>query len=106
MQEKAIVFVADIKEPEDMKDKVTFKRVDLRDFSSCLEICDGMDYVFNLVGIKASPKACLERPADIMVPMLLFNTHMMEAARKANVEWYLYTSTVGVYQPAELLKEE
>tara|TARA_B110000503_G_C6972581_1_gene339805 strand:- start:120 stop:776 length:657 start_codon:yes stop_codon:yes gene_type:complete len=31
---------------------------------------------------------------------------MMEAARLADVEWYVYTSTVGVYQPAEVFYED
>jgi GDP-L-fucose synthase len=64
-----------------------------------------MDYVFSLVGIKASPKACLEQPANIMGPMIQFNTNMLEAAMWANVDWYLYTSTIGVYQPAPILTE-
>jgi len=102
----ANVFVADLKQPEDLKDKVTFVKVDLREFSSCLDICEGMDYVFNLVGIKCSPRVCIEEPAKIMGPMMQFNTNMLEAAMKHNVKWYLYTSTVGVYQPAEVLKED
>ena len=48
----------------------------------------------------------LENPASIMVPMLQFNTNMMAAAKECCVDWYLYTSSVGVYQPAELLREE
>ena len=102
----ANVFVADLKQPEDMKDKVSFVKVDLREFTSCLEICEGMDYVFNLVGIKCSPRVCIEEPAKIMGPMMQFNTNMLEAAMHHNVKWYLYTSTVGVYQPAEVLKED
>ena len=102
----AIVYVADLKEPEDMKDKVNFVKVDLREFTSCLKICEGMDYVFNLVGIKCSPRVCIEEPAKIMGPMMQFNTNMLEAAMKHNVKWYLYTSTVGVYQPAEVLRED
>jgi GDP-L-fucose synthase len=65
-----------------------------------------MDYVFNLVGIKCSPKVCIEEPANIMGPMMQFNTNMLEAAMKQNVKWYLYTSTVGVYHPSEVLKED
>ena len=102
----AIVYVADLKEPEDMKGKVNFVKVDLREFTSCLKICEGMDYVFNLVGIKCSPRVCIEEPAKIMGPMMQFNTNMLEAAMKHNVKWYLYTSTVGVYQPAEVLRED
>jgi len=102
----ANVFVADLKQPDDMKDLVTFLKVDLREFSSCLKICDGMDYVFNLVGIKCSPRVCIEEPAKIMGPMMQFNTNMLEAAMQQGVKWYLYTSTVGVYEPAEVLRED
>jgi GDP-L-fucose synthase len=31
---------------------------------------------------------------------------MMEAARRANVKWYLYTSSVGVYSPADVFFED
>ena len=106
LEQGADVHVADLKHPEDMADKVTFHHVDLRDFYDCLEICKGMDYVFNLVGIKCSPRVCIEEPANIMGPMMQFNTNMLEAAMKQNVKWYLYTSTVGVYQPAEVLRED
>tara|TARA_Y100000592_G_scaffold781_1_gene1270 strand:+ start:20069 stop:21049 length:981 start_codon:yes stop_codon:yes gene_type:complete len=106
LDEGAEVHVADLKHPEDMLDKVTFHHVDLRDFYDCVGICEGMDYVFNLVGIKCSPRVCIEEPANIMGPMMQFNTNMLEAAMKQNVKWYLYTSTVGVYQPAEVLKED
>jgi len=106
LERGADVYIADLKQPEDLKEKVTFVRVDLREYSSCLQICEGMDYVFNLVGIKCSPRVCIEEPAKIMGPMLQFNTNMLEAAMHHDVKWYLYTSTVGVYQPAEVLKED
>ena len=102
----AEVHVADLNEPIGMPDTIHFHKVDLREYADCRRICSGMDYVFNLVGIKASPKICLERPADIMGPMMQFNTNMLEAAMGADVKWYLYTSTVGVYQPAEVLRED
>ena len=104
-KESANVCVADLNEPINMSG-ITFKKVDLTNYMSCLEACHGMDYVFNLVGIKCSPKVIQERPADIMTPMLQFNTNMMSAAMKSDVEWYLYTSTVGVYGEAEIFKEE
>ena len=106
LEKGASVYIADLKQPEELKDKVTFVKVDLREYSSCLQICEGMDYVFNLVGIKCSPRVCIEEPAKIMGPMMQFNTNMLEAAMHHNVKWYLYTSTVGVYQPAEVLRED
>ncbi len=106
LEEKANVHVADLNEPINMSNKITFHKIDLKDFSNCKDVCKNMDYVFNLVGIKCSPKVCIERPADIMGPMLQFNTNMLEAAMLSNIDWYLYTSTVGVYEPAEVLYED
>ena len=106
LEEGARVRVADLNEPVNMSESIEFRKVDLKEYSSCRNICEGMDYVFNLVGIKASPKICLEQPATIMGPMLQFNTNMLEAAMGAKVDWYLYTSTVGVYEPAEVLYED
>ena len=106
LEKEAIVTIADLTVPSDLPDGVNFIKVDLRYFDQCESICNGMDYVFNLVGIKGSPKMCSEQPADFMVPMLQFNTNMMEAARRANVKWYLYTSSVGVYAPAEVFVED
>jgi GDP-L-fucose synthase len=106
LERKAKVYVADLNEPLNMPDEINFIKVDLKEFSQCKKICDGMNYVFNLVGIKTSPKVCAEKPASIIGPMLQFNTNMLEAAMACNVDWYLYTSSVGVYQPASLLKED
>ena len=95
--ENAEIHVADLNKPDNMPDDIIFHNVDLKNFDNCKNICKGMDYVFNLVGIKCSPQVCIERPAEIMGPMMQFNTNMLEAAMLSNVEWYLYTSTVGVY---------
>tara|TARA_R100000951_G_scaffold116779_1_gene130712 strand:- start:445 stop:1422 length:978 start_codon:yes stop_codon:yes gene_type:complete len=106
LEKGAEIHVADLKKPTGFEKTVKFHNVDLRQYNDCLRICEGMDYVFNLVGIKCSPKVCLEEPAKIMGPMMQFNTNMLEAAMQSSVRWYLYTSTVGVYEPAEVLREE
>ncbi len=85
---------------------VTFKGMDLTDYTNCISACEGMDYVFNLMCIKGSPKVMKEKPASHLVPMIRFNTNLMEAARECNVSRYLYTSSVGVYHPAEVLTED
>ena len=81
-------------------------KIDLTDFAKCLTLTDGINYVFHLAGIKGSPKMCKEQPASFMVPTIMFNTNMIEAARRNNVERFVYTSSVGVYSPAPLLKED
>jgi GDP-L-fucose synthase len=80
-------------------------RCDLRDRSSCLDVAYGMDVVFHLAGIKGSPDMAIHQPSKFLVPMLQFNTNMMEAARNVGVSWYLYTSSVGVYGPTNLFVE-
>lgn len=106
LEKGAKITIVDLTEPSDLPDGVEYYKADLRYFSDCERICNGKDYVFNLVGVKGSPKMCAEQPADFMVPMLQFNTNMMEAARRADVKWYLYTSSVGVYAPAEVFVED
>ncbi len=102
----ANVRVVSREEPDETFPKVEFVNADLTKADACRDACAGMDYVFHLVGVKGSPAMTKAKPASFFVPVLLFNTHMMEAARQAKVKWYLYTSTVGVYQPAEILRED
>ena len=78
----------------------------LRDRNVCKEICDGQDIIFHLAGIKGSPQRCMESPASFSVPMIQFNANMVEAAFNADVDWFLYTSSVGVYHPAEVFEED
>ena len=80
--------------------------VDLRDRKDCKDVCEGQDIVFHLAGIKGSPQRCMESPASFSVPMIQFNANMVEAAYNADVEWFLYTSSVGVYHPAEVFVED
>ena len=79
---------------------------DLRDRHTCRRLCEGMDIIFHLAGIKGSPQRTMEQPASFSVPMIQFNANMIEAAHSAGVEWFLYTSSVGVYHPAEVFKED
>ena len=83
-----------------------YQFLDLRNFENCLEVCKGMDEVYHLAGVKGSPKMCREKPADFFVPTITFSINMMEAARRCKVKKYLYTSSVGVYQPAEIFNED
>ena len=87
-------------------DNFDFFQADLRDFDRCKVLVDDIDVVFHVAGVKGSPKRAAEQPNDYFTPMLQFNTNMAEAARLQGVDWYVYTSTVGVYQPAEVFKED
>jgi len=86
--------------------KFEFKKANLTDFEKCKEVVKDIDVVFHVAGIKGSPKRAMEQPNDFFTPLLQFNTNMMEAARLEEVEWYVYTSTNGVYAPADRMRED
>ena len=83
-----------------------FQHGNLNNYQRCLELVDDVDVVFQVAGVKGSPKRAAEQPNDYFTPMLQMNTNMAEAARIGAVEWYVYTSTIGVYQPAKVFKED
>ena len=97
IQKGALVKVASIEEESGLSPDIEYERIDLRDFESCKRVCNNIDVVFNMAGVKGSPVMAKERPASFFVPMLQFDTNMMEAARLSDVEWFLFTSSVGVY---------
>lgn len=83
-----------------------FISADLREFSNCIKVCKDMDIVFHLAGVKGSPAMTAKKPASFFVPTITFNTNMMEASRRQKVLRFLYTSTIGVYAPAEIFHED
>jgi GDP-L-fucose synthase len=78
---------------------------DLTDFCLCKEITKGMDFVFHVAGIKGSIDVTVKKPASFFVPILMFNTNMLEASRLNNVQKLVYTSSIGAYTTAEFFKE-
>ena len=97
VQKGANVKVASIEDKSGLSPAIQYEKLDLRDFEACKRVCKNMDVVFNMVGVKGSPAMTKERPASFFVPMLQFDTNMMEAARLNDVGWFLFTSSVGVY---------
>jgi len=102
----AQVRIASLDDPSRADSRAEFLQVDLTKFDNCLKACEGMDIVFHLAGIKGSPQMAKEKPASFFVPTILFNTNMMEAAKQSQIERYLFTSSVGVYSPAEVFYED
>ena len=98
--------VASLDPVKDLPKSVSFQQVDLREFDNCISICRDKEIVFQLAGVKGSPAMTIQRPASFFVPTLQFSINMMEAARQQKVERYLFTSSIGVYSPSEIFKED
>ena len=106
IQAGANVTVVSLDDPSRAPEGVRFVRADLREFSNCMEVCEGRDIVFQLAGVKGSPAMTAKRPSSFFVPTIQFSINMMEAARRQEVERFLFTSSVGVYSPAEVFYED
>lgn len=78
---------------------------DLTDFGFCKEQTKDMDCVFHVAGIKGSVKVTIEKPASFFVPLLMFNTNVLEASRINNVQKLVYTSSIGAYSSNEVFVE-
>ncbi len=79
---------------------------DLTDFSLCRDLTKDMDFVFHLAGIKGSITVTKSRPASFFVPLLMFNTNVLEACRINKVRKVVYTSSIGAYSSAEIFRED
>ena len=79
---------------------------DLTDFSLCKELTKDMDFVFHLAGIKGSIDVTKSKPASFFVPLMMFNTNVLEACRLNKAQKVVYTSSIGAYSSAEVFKED
>ena len=78
---------------------------DLTNLDVCLDVTTNIDYVFHLAGIKGSIDVTKSRPASFLVPLLMFNTNVLEASRRNGVKKLVYTSSIGAYPAAEVFEE-
>lgn len=78
---------------------------DLCSLDVCLDITKDMDFVLHIAGVGASAQTTGRKPASHSVPTLMMNTNMLEASRRNKVQRLVYTSSVGAYASAEVLKE-
>lgn len=85
--------------------EIEHHRLDLRSLENCIHISKGQEFVFHLAGIKGSPKMTREKPYTFFTNTILFNTNMLEAAKINSAEGYVYTSSIGVYNPESNFRE-
>jgi GDP-L-fucose synthase len=76
---------------------VQFRHLDLTILENCVSVTEGQEIVFNLVGIKGSTGIGETKVASYLVPMLWFQTNLMEAAFRNRVERFLFVSSICGY---------
>lgn len=89
-------------------DRLSLEQVDLTYMHHCEDLFKNrtVDVVLHLAGIKGSPSRAAKCPADYLFPMLMFNTNIIKASHAANVSWFVYMSSVGVYHPSDVMCED
>ena len=90
--------------PKDLPHGVKYRQADLT-FKSNVSIIAEFDHVYHLAGKKGSPDTAKNSPAEYL-PMLQFDTNVIEAVGYYKPEWFLYTSSIGVYPPMEIYEED
>jgi GDP-L-fucose synthase len=83
-----------------------FRRLDLTLLDNCVHAVKGMDFVVNLVGIKGSVGIGQKKVASYLVPMLWFQTNLMEAAFRERTERFLFVGSICEYPRMETAKSE
>lgn len=85
---------------------IHFIKTDLTSLENCKKAVKGQDMVFNLVGIKGSVGIGETKVASYLIPMLRFQTNLMEAAFEENVKRFLFVGSVCSYPQAEIHYED
>ena len=89
---------------QDLPKGVKYRQADLT-FKSNASVVVDFDHVYHLAGKKGSPDTAKNSPAEYL-PMLQFDTNVIEAIGYYQPEWFLYTSSIGVYPPMEIYEED
>ncbi len=88
----------DIKHPEyEPSNADDFNILDLREYENCLKACEGIEEVYQLAADMGGIGYITNYRAVILRNNALINLHMLESARKKEIEKYLYTSSACVY---------
>lgn len=88
-----------------INNKIEHIHGDLTNFEFCKRITKNMDFVLHIAGVKGSIEVTKTKPATFFVPLLMFNTNVLEACRINKVEKVVYVSSIGAYSSAEIFKE-
>ena len=73
-----------------------FVKGDIKDLDTCIEACEGVDYVLNQAAWGSVPRS-IEMPLFYCANNIQGTLNMLEAARKNDVKRFVYASSSSVY---------
>ncbi|MBC8393189.1 MAG: NAD-dependent epimerase/dehydratase family protein [Deltaproteobacteria bacterium] len=85
---------------------IEFVKGDICNKDICEKVLQDIQVVFHLAGIKGSIGVAQKKASTFLVKNIMMNMHIMEAARKSQIERFLYASSICVYPPAQVFEEK
>lgn len=74
----------------------TFIKGDIKDLDTCMDACDGVDYVLNQAAWGSVPRS-IEMPLFYCANNIMGTLNMLEASRLKGVKKFVYASSSSVY---------
>ena len=97
------IICADIKPTSSwfqISDKNKNLSFDLKDFKNCLQVCDGVDYIFNLACNMGGMGFIENNKAECMLSVLI-NTNLLRAGLQNKISKYYFSSSACVYNASK-----
>jgi len=79
-------------------DRIHLCPADLTELENCLTCTKDVDYVLHLAGSVGGIQFIKKENVAALTPSILMNTNMLDAARRNDVERFLFTSSACVYE--------
>ena len=83
-----------------VSDKNKNLSIDLKDFNNCLQVCDGVDYIFNLACNMGGMGYIENNKAECMLSVLI-NTNLLRAGLQNKISKYYFSSSACVYNASK-----
>ena len=83
-----------------VSDKNKNVSLDLKDFKNCLQVCDGVDYIFNLACNMGGMGYIENNKAECMLSVLI-NTNLLRAGLQNKISKYYFSSSACVYNASK-----
>lgn len=83
----------------------TFIKGDIKDFDTCMEACEGVDYVLNQAAWGSVPRS-IEMPLFYCMNNIMGTLNMLEAARLQGIKKFVYASSSSVYGDEPVLPKK
>jgi len=78
--------------------KIRFYKTDLTSIENCFSVAKDVDYVFHLASSVGGIQYIRAQNVNNLIPSVLMNMNMLEAARICGVERFAFTSSACVYR--------